>query len=93
MSASRVFSGVTVEVIYRIKQIAHAERGVIFDPADGTSGIAVGRTPFGDCVVGFAHDSAQAVLVLTLLKKPMLLPAGVLWRGFQGEIERFRTMV
>ena len=91
MSTSRAFSGITVEHVYRIKQTAHAERGVTFDPVDGTSGIATGRTPFGDCVVRFAHDSSQAVLVLTVLKKPVLLPAGLLWRGFQGEIERFRT--
>jgi hypothetical protein len=93
MSRSRTFSGVTIELVCRIKQAARVEHGVVFDPADGASGIAVGRTPFGDCVVSFAHDSARAVLVLTLLKKPALLPTELLWLGFQGQIERFPTTV
>ncbi|MGD0106151.1 MAG: hypothetical protein ABSC06_19240 [Rhodopila sp.] len=90
MAESRAFSGVTIEVVHRIKHVAHTEHGVLFYPTNGTNGTATGRTPFGDCVVHFVHDGAQSVLVLTPLKKPMLLPAGLLWRGFKVEIERFR---
>ncbi|HEY4044991.1 MAG TPA: hypothetical protein VGM32_24525 [Rhodopila sp.] len=93
MSASRVFSGVTIELVERIKQVARDEHGVRFDPDDGPTGLATGQTPFGECVVRFAHRGAQAAIVLTLLKKPMLLPAEVLWTAFKEEIDRCRGLI
>jgi hypothetical protein len=92
MSASRAFPGVRVEVVNRIKQIAHDEHGVVFDPQDGTTGTATAGTPMGECVVHFVHDSVQSVLVLTLVKKPMLLPAALLWSGLGDEVERLIKM-
>jgi hypothetical protein len=92
MSTSRAFSGVTVEVVNRIRQIAYDEHGVVFDPSDETTGTATARTRIGDCVVHFVHDSVQSVLVLTLVKKPMLLPAALLWTGLSAEVERFKRM-
>ncbi len=90
MSDSRTFSGITADVLGRIKQAGSAEYGIAFDPADGPAGTASGRTPLGECIVEFAHDNANAALLLTLVKKPMLLPAGVLWRGLTETIERCR---
>jgi hypothetical protein len=92
MSRSRAFSGVTVTVVNRIKQVAHGEHGIAFDPHDGTNGTATARTPIGDFVIHFVHDSVQSVLVLTLVKKPMLLPAALLWSGLSPEVERLKRM-
>lgn len=92
MSASRIFSGVTVTVINRIKQVAHGEYGIVFDPPDAAKGTAAARTPIGDFVMHFVHDSAESVLVLTLVKKPMLLPAVLVWSRLGTEVERFKRM-
>jgi len=88
MAAFRTFSPITVDHVLRIKLVARDRYGILFDPPDGTHGTAIGHTPFGDCVVSFAHDSAQAALVLTLVQKPRLLPAGLLWSAFKDELER-----
>jgi len=87
MAASRTFSRVTVDHVLRVKQVAQNRYGILFDPPDGTRGIATGHTPFGDCIVSFSFDSA---LVLTVIKKPILLPAGLLWSRFEEELERTR---
>jgi len=36
------------------------------------------------------HDPAKAELTLTLVKKPWLLPEGLLWDGFVSTLERCR---
>jgi hypothetical protein len=90
MSTSHAFSGVTVKVVNRIRQIAHNEHGVVFDPSDGTTGTVTARTRMGECVVHLVHDSVQSVLVLTLVNKTMLLPTVLLWSGLSAEVERSR---
>jgi hypothetical protein len=90
MAVSRTFSSVTADVMDRIKQVARDEHGILFDPPEGTKGTATGRTPLGECIVRFVYDSAQAELVMTLVKKPLMLPAGFLWTAFSAELERSR---
>ena len=51
---------------------------------------ATSQTPLGECVIEFAHDPAKAELTLTLVKKPWLLPEGLLWNGFSETLERCR---
>jgi hypothetical protein len=92
MAASHTFCGVTAQIMERIRQLARSEHGIVFDPPDGDQGTATGRTPLGECVVHFKHDLAGAALVLTLLKKPTLLPAGLLWSSIKQEIDRFGAM-
>jgi hypothetical protein len=43
-------------------------------------------------VIEFVHDAAKAelTLTLTLIKKPWLLPEGLLWNGFSETLERCR---
>ena len=93
MSKSRTFASVTVEVVHRIKQEAREKHGVLFDPPEGTTGTATGRTPFGDLIVYFVHDSVEAALMMTLVKKPMVLPSALLWKAFDAELERTRGLV
>ena len=90
MSTSRTFSGVTVEDLSRIKGLGRAEHGVVFDPPDGLCGNATSQTPFGECVIAFVHDIARAELTLTIVKKPWLIPASLLWSGFLETLGRCR---
>ena len=93
MAATRTFSSVTADLMHRIRQVARDEHGILFDPPDGTKGTATGRTPLGECIVHFAYDSVQAKLVMTLAKKPLMLPAGFLWTAFSAELERSRGLL
>jgi hypothetical protein len=72
------------------KQVAHGEHRVVFDPSEGTNGTATARTPIGEFVMDFAHDGAQSVLVREVVKKPMLLPAALLWTWLSTEVDRFK---
>ena len=91
MSNSRTFPGVTMETLSRIKGLGLTEYGVVYDPPDGPRSTASSQTPFGECVVEFVHDGARAELTLTIIKKPSLVPEGMLWGGFMATIERCRS--
>nr|WP_294506990.1 hypothetical protein [uncultured Rhodopila sp.] len=93
MAATRTFSSVSAELMERIRQVARDEHGILFDPPDAATGTATGRTPLGECIVHFAYDIAQAELVMTLVKKPLMLPAGFLWTAFLAELERSRGVL
>jgi len=90
MPSSRTFSGVTVDILTRMKEFGRAQYNIVYDPADGPVSTATSQTPLGECVVELAHDAAKAELTLTLVKKPWLLPEGVLWNGFSETLERCR---
>ena len=91
MAATRTFSSVTADLMHRIRQVARDEHGILFDPPDGTKGTATGSTPLGVCIVDFVYDTAQAELVMTVVKKPLMLPAAFLWTAFSAELERSRA--
>ena len=91
MPDSRSFSDVTPEILSRMKELGRAEHGIVYDPPDGPVGTATSQTPLGECVIEFAHDAATAELTLTLVKKPWLLPEGMLWSGFIATLDRCRT--
>jgi hypothetical protein len=90
MPSTRTFSGVTPEILHRMKEFGRAEYNIVYDPPEGPVSTATSQTPLGECVVEFAHDPAKAELTLTLLKKPWLLPEGLLWSGFSETLERCR---
>jgi hypothetical protein len=87
---SRIFSGVTVEALSRVKELGRTEYSVNFDPPEGSRSTATSQTPFGECVVEFEYDIARAELTLTIVKKPWLLPESLLWSGFRATLERCR---
>ena len=78
MLNSRTFSGVTADILSRMKEIGRAEYGVVYDPPEGPISIATSQTPLGECVVEFVHDPAKAELTLTVVNKPWLPPEGLL---------------
>jgi hypothetical protein len=88
MSSTRTFSGVTSEILSRMKELGRAEHGITYDPPDAAVGTATSQTPLGECVIEFSHDSAKGELTLTLVKKPWLLPEGLLWDGFEATLSR-----
>jgi len=90
MPNTRIFSGVTAEILSRMKEFGRAEHGIVYDPPEGPSSTATSQTPLGECVIEFVHDAAKAELTLTLVKKPWLLPEGLLWNGFSQTLERCR---
>ena len=90
MPSTRIFSDVTPEILNRMKEFGHAEYGVVYDPPEGSVCTATSQTPRGECVIEFVHDAAKAELTLTLVKKPWLLPEGLLWNGFTETLERCR---
>jgi hypothetical protein len=93
MSSRRTFSGVTVDILTRMKEFGRAQYNIVYDPAEGPVSTATSQTPLGECVIEFAHDAAKSELTLTLVKKPWLLPEGVLWNGFSETLERCRKEV
>ena len=93
MSTTRTFSDVTAELVSRMKEFARAKYDIVFDPPDGSTSIATSQTPLGECVIEFVHDAEKAELTLTLVKKPWLLPEGVLWNGFTETLERCRNEI
>jgi len=90
MSNSRTFSGVTDEILDRMKALGRAEYDIVYDPPEGPVSTATSQTPLGECVIEFVHDPAKAELTLTLVKKPWLLPESVLWNGFSETLDRCR---
>ena len=90
MPSSRTFSGVTVDILTRMKEFGRAQYNIVYDPAEGPVSTATSQTPLGECIIEFAHDAAKAELTLTLVKKPWLLPEGLLWNGFSETLERCR---
>ena len=91
MSNTRNFPDVTLAVLTRMKEFGLAKYGMVFDPPDGASGTATSRTPLGEFVIDFVHDCARSELTLTLVKKPWLVPEGLLWNGFTEALARCRN--
>jgi hypothetical protein len=90
MTSSRTFSGVSVEILTRMKEFGRTQYGIVYDPPEGPVSTATSQTPLGECIIEFAHDAAKAELTLILVKKPWLLPEGLLWNGFSETLERCR---
>ena len=90
MPTTRTFSGISVEIVGRMKEHGRSRYGIVFDPPEGANSTATGQTPLGECVIEFAHDSERGELTLTLVKKPWLLPEGLLWSGFLRTLKACR---
>ncbi len=90
MSRTRTFSGVTAEILIRMKELGRSEYGIVYDCPKGATGIATSQTALGECVIEFVHDREKSELALALLKSPPLLPEGLLWSGFADTLDRCR---
>ncbi len=79
-SKTHVFPGVTRQALTSLQNQAGGNYALELDP-DGAGGLLTTRTGMGDVVVRFSHDSERAELTLTIVKKPMLLPAAMILEG------------
>ena len=83
---THVFSGVTLEALLSLRDQsglasqAGGNYAVELDP-DGVGGLFKIDIGMGDVVVRFSHNSEHAELTLTIVKKPIFLPAAAIWAG------------
>ena len=81
MAARHTFTAITPAIL---KQLAERRRGgikIVFNE-DRRTGRASGTLPVGWVEVGFSYAHDRNELTLTVLKKPMLVPAPLLWAEF-----------
>jgi hypothetical protein len=90
MPTIRTFSGISMEIVGRMKEYGRSQYGIVFDPPEGPRSTATSQTPLGDCVIEFAYDEERSELTLTLIRKPWLLPESLLWNSFVETLERCR---
>lgn len=85
-SNTHVFSGVTPQAITSLRDQAgkQSQPGMSYalelDP-DGVGGLLTMHTPMGDVVVHFSYNNGLSELTLTIVKKPMLVPARMIVEG------------
>ena len=77
MSKKHVFSGVTAEVLGRLRHEDDGAYVLELDP-DRVGGVLIRRSGLGEVAVRFDHDRERAEITVTIVKKPMLLPTAVL---------------
>lgn len=87
MSRTQIFPGVTIAVLTRMREEDSGDYALQLDP-ERIGGTVNKTTPFGNVVVRFEHDDQRAELAVTILHKPMLLPAAVLWAGVAHALRR-----
>ena len=87
MSRTHIFSDITFELLGRLEVEDGADYVLKLDP-DRMGGTVSKPTPLGDVVVRFEHDNLRAEMTVTILKKPLLLPAAVLWAGVSQALHR-----
>ncbi len=87
MSKTRVFPGVTFALLSRMREDDGGEYALAVDPGR-VGGIVHKPTPLGEVIVRFEHDDRRAEMTVTILRKPALLPAAVLWAGVSHALRR-----
>jgi len=83
MSNSRTFRGVTLAVLNRMREAN--ERGTDKNSyafhlnPNGKTGILSGKSSVGDITIGFDYAETLAEVTVTILNKPMFVPAALVW--------------
>lgn len=91
MPQSRTYDGMTPEIWERIRSLGQRDHGTVFAETSAESGIASTNTPVGKVVLGYALDWSKGCVTYTLLEKPMLAPAAMIWSGLEQGLERCRN--
>jgi hypothetical protein len=80
-SKTHVFPGVTLDALKSLQgQGGGKSYSLKLDP-DGVGGLFTMRAGISDVVVRFSYNIERAELTLTIMKKPILLPAAMIWAG------------
>jgi hypothetical protein len=85
MTPSRTFSGVTPEVLARLRA-RPSGRYQVHVGADGSNGTISGSTPVGELVVDFQYARERGTATVTIRSKPRLVPAGLVWAEIAGAL-------
>jgi hypothetical protein len=80
VSRTHVFHGITLAALIRMHADGGGDHVVELDP-DQSGGTVRRPTPLGEVAVRFLHDRAREEMTVTIVSKPKLLPAAVLWAG------------
>ena len=85
MPPRHTFTGISPAILVKLRE---ARRWPVrFDfSEDGRTGTAIGTLPIGTLEIGFNYASESQELTLTILKKPMLVPAPFVWAEFSMAI-------
>ena len=81
MSKVQTFKGVTQAVLEYLHAIGGRDFVTEFE-ADGRRGTITGASGLGRVSLHFEYDEPRAEMTLTILRKPMLAPASLLWAEF-----------
>jgi hypothetical protein len=89
MSKSQTFTGVTMAVLACMRATNDSDHAMVLN-ADGRSGTLSAKSPLGDVVIGFDYAEARAEVTLTILEKPMFVPAPLVWAEFSYALRSAR---
>jgi hypothetical protein len=81
MSKVQTFKGVTKAVLEYLHEVGGRDFITEFQE-DGRRGTITGASGLGRVSLHFDYDEPRAEMTLTILKKPMLAPASLLWAEF-----------
>ena len=81
MPSSHTFFGVTPEVLKRLHTSNESDYTLDLY-ANGASGTIVAKSGVGEVVVAFDYVAERAEVTLTILNKPMFVPAPFVWAEF-----------
>jgi hypothetical protein len=80
MSQSITFQNVTPAVLERLGAAGGGGGGYRLErSADGSHGTLSGETPVGHLTLGFKYDAERATVMVTIEKKPFLVPAAIVF--------------
>ena len=87
MSDSRTFTDIDRRTWERIKALGRQQHGTVFAPAEGLAGTATTSTPVGTVVIAYTFDPGSQHLTYTIVNKPFLVPAPMIWDGIERAVE------
>ena len=81
--SSHVFPGVSLALLERLAARTSNSNYSLQISEDQRSGTASGRTPLGDVELRFDFVPEEEVLTLTIVRKPVMVPAPLFWAEFR----------
>lgn len=90
MAESKTFTGVTTKTWERLQELGKQRHGTQFHPSDDTQGTATTATPFGNLVLGYAHDPQKSTVTYTIVSKPMFVMSPMIWSGIEQTLTGLR---
>jgi hypothetical protein len=90
MPESKTFENVSATTWQRMKTLGEQKHGTRFEQVDDSSGQATTNTPFGRLVLAYAHNPEQNSITYTIISKPLMVMAPLVWSGIESTLEGCR---